>query len=126
MYLEKLYYFCRQKATTTKTKTKTKMKSAIHWARVGQELQRFFRNKYIIIGIGFAIVFLFVGQQSIIQDIQRAHQIRQAETQLAEIKSNTEAAENTLKILSTKDSLERFAREQYFMHADNEDVYVVN
>lgn len=108
------------------TKRHPKMKLPMNWSQVWQEVKWFLKNEYVITCLVFAIVFLFVGQQSIIQDIQRAHQIRQAETQLAEIKNNTEAAENTLKILSTKDSLERFAREQYFMHADNEDVYVVN
>jgi cell division protein FtsB len=36
-----------------------------------------------------------------------------------------EQAESVIRVLDNVDSLERFAREQYRMHAPNEDVYIV-
>lgn len=101
------------------------MKQQINWSQVWQEIRDFLKNKYIIASLIFAIVLLFVGQQSIIRDIRRAHQIREAESELAKIERDTKTATNDMEVLSITDSLERFARENHYMHADNEDVYVV-
>lgn len=97
----------------------------MNWSQVWQEVKWFLKNEYVITCLVFAIVYLFVGQQSIIRDIRRAHQIREAESELAKIERDTKTAKNNMEVLSMTDSLERYAREQYYMHADNEDVYVI-
>lgn len=101
------------------------MKISENWSRMWQKIPSFLKNEYVIVSAVFVVVILFVGQQSIIRDIQRGQQIRKAKAELKQINQEVECAKNELELLSQTDSLERFAREKYYMHADNEDVYVV-
>jgi cell division protein FtsB len=82
-------------------------------------------NKYAITLYVFALLFLFVGEQSLLNQISRKREIRKAEREIVRVQAETEEASNLLESLDNKDSLERFAREQYKMHKDNEDVYLV-
>lgn len=91
----------------------------------GQKLRKYLINKYAITLYIFALLLLFMGDNSLIQYIKRAKKIRAVEEQLVTTKSNTATSEAVLRTLENTDSLERFAREQYRMHAPNEDVYIV-
>ena len=82
-------------------------------------------NKYAITLYVFAVLFTFVGEQSLINQISRKREIRRTKQEIEQIKAETTEASNLLQSLDNKDSLERFAREQYKMHTDNEDVYLV-
>ena len=82
-------------------------------------------NKYAITLYVFAVLFIFVGEQSLINQISRKREIRKTKQEIKQIKAETTEASNLLQSLDNKDSLERFAREQYKMHTDNEDVYLV-
>ena len=82
-------------------------------------------NKYAITLYVFAVLFIFIGEQSLINQISRKREIRKTRREIEQIKSETAEASNLLQSLENKDSLERFAREEYRMHAPNEDVYVV-
>lgn len=82
-------------------------------------------NKYAITLYVFAVLFIFVGEQSLINQISRRREIRRTKQEIEQIKAETTEASNLLQSLDNKDSLERFAREQYKMHTDNEDVYLV-
>jgi cell division protein FtsB len=82
-------------------------------------------NKYAITLYVFAVLFIFVGEQSLINQISRKREIRKTKQEIEQIKAETTEASNLLQSLDNKDSLERFAREQYKMHTDNEDVYLV-
>ena len=82
-------------------------------------------NKYAITLYVFALLFLFVGEQSLLNQISRKREIRKAEREIVRVQAETEEASNLLESLDNKDSLERFAREQYFMHEANEDIYLV-
>lgn len=90
-----------------------------------QKLRKYLINKYAITLYIFALLLLFMGENSLIQYIQRAKKIRAVEEQLATTKENTLEAQSVLQTLGNTDSLERFAREHYRMHAPNEDVYIV-
>ena len=82
-------------------------------------------NKYVIVIAIFAVLFIFVGDHSLIQFVKRATKIRSMEQQIQQTNHEIKEAEHTLQILENTDSLERFAREKYFMHTDKEDVYLV-
>lgn len=81
--------------------------------------------KYVIVLIGFLVVYLFIGDQSMLQFAKRGREIRALEEQRDMYQEATEQAELELRTLSSKDSLERYAREQYFMHEKGEDIYLV-
>ena len=82
-------------------------------------------NKYAITLYVFAVLFIFVGEQSLVNQFSRKREIHQTKREIEQIKAETAEASNLLQSLDNKDSLERFAREQYKMHTDNEDVYLV-
>ena len=82
-------------------------------------------NKYAITLYVFALLFMFLGDHSLVQYLKRAKKMRALEEQLDVTQQEIEQAQSVMRVLDDVDSLERFAREQYRMHAPNEDVYVV-
>lgn len=97
------------------------MKQTVFWKKARKVLI----NKYAITLYVFAVLFVFVGEQSLINQISRKREIRKTQQEIEQIKAETQAANNLLQSLEDKDSLERFAREQYRMHAEDEVVYLV-
>jgi len=83
-------------------------------------------GKYAITLLVFLIVFLFIGDQSMVWFIRRGREIRRLEEQKEMYLQGTEEAQREIQTLHHPDSLERYAREQYFMHEKNEDIYLVN
>lgn len=82
-------------------------------------------GKYLITIFVFLIIYLFVGDQSLIQFSRRRKEIKRIEQQTRTYKRDTKKAEQMIQMLDSKDSLEQYARELYFMHNENEDVYIV-
>lgn len=82
-------------------------------------------NKYVLTLLVFGIVFVFVGDQSLLRRIHNARVIHRLEKQRDSYMQEIEEIESDMHALQRTDSLERFARETYFMHAPNEEVYVV-
>mgnify|MGYP002512244276 CR=1 FL=1 len=82
-------------------------------------------NKYAIALFVFALLFMFFGDHSLIQYLKRAKKMRALEAELVQTQQEIEQAEAVMRVLDDVDSLERFAREQYRMHAPNEDVFIV-
>ncbi|MBO5816946.1 MAG: septum formation initiator family protein [Paludibacteraceae bacterium] len=91
-----------------------------------QKLRKIFINKYAITLYLFAIIYLFIGDQSMLKRISKAREIRHIQKEIQQVKQQTLEVENMLNSLDNKDSLERYAREQYNMHEDGEVVYLVD
>ena len=83
-------------------------------------------GKYVITILVFLFIYLFVGDQSLVQFSRRSKEIKSYEQQTRMYLQGTEKAEHMLQTLNDTDSLERYAREQYYMHEDGEDVYILN
>jgi cell division protein FtsB len=90
-----------------------------------QKIRKVLINKYAIALLVFALLFMFFGDHSLIQYLKRAKKMRALEAELVQTQQEIEQAESVIRVLDNVDSLERFAREQYRMHAPNEDVYIV-
>lgn len=105
------------------TNQPTRMSDKEH---IKSNLRKWLTNKYLIAILVFAIVYVFVGNQSLIKRIQRSRQIRTTEEQLRAARADTEHALRMMETLQDTDSLEKFAREQYGMHTDREEVYLVD
>ena len=82
-------------------------------------------GKYVLTLAAFLIIYLFVGDQSMLQFAKRGREIRSLEQQRDMYLKQTQEAEKELRTLAVPDSLERFAREQYFMHEKGEDIFLV-
>ena len=83
-------------------------------------------GKYAVTLLAFLIVFLFVGDQSLIRFFHRHREIRQLEEQRDMYRTETEEAQREIQMLQNADSLERYAREHYYMHTQDEDIYLVS
>lgn len=90
-----------------------------------QKIRKVLINKYAIALLVFALLFMFFGDHSLIQYLKRAKKMRALEAELVQTQQEIEQAEAVIRVLDDVDSLERFAREQYRMHAPNEDVFIV-
>ena len=88
--------------------------------------KRILRNKYFYTGLIFAVWVLFFDQESMLEQYRLSDTLsglnHQKEYYLNEI-SQTEKAIKTLENDSV--SLEKYAREKYYMKKSNEDVYVI-
>ena len=82
-------------------------------------------GKYVITLLLFLAVFLFIGDQSLIQFVRRGKEIRHLEEQRDMYRSGAEKAQREIETLHNPDSLERYAREHYYMHTENEDIFLV-
>lgn len=82
-------------------------------------------GKYILTLLIFAVVFLFIGEQSVVHFIRRGREIRHLEEQRDMYLEGAAKAEQEINTLQQPDSLERYAREHYYMHTPNEDIYLV-
>ena len=97
----------------------------INWSKIGDWCKKYLLNKYSITLFVFFVVIMFVGDQSLLERMRRAHQIHLLERRLEQYHQGTKEAERELIMLQNPDSLEKYAREKYYMHTPDEDVYVV-
>ena len=86
---------------------------------------KFISNKYFIITLLFIIWMLFFDENSYLNHRELNEEIEKledaSEYYVKEIKRDSNIIEN----LNNKDSLEKYAREQYKMKRDNEDIYII-
>ena len=82
-------------------------------------------GKYVLTILVFLAVFIFIGDQSLIHFVRRGREIRHLEEQRDMYRRGTEEAQRQLQMLQHPDSLERYAREHYFMHEKGEDIFLV-
>lgn len=86
----------------------------------------YLKNKYIITIAVFAVWMLFFDQNNVVDQLKMSAEIRQLEADRAYFLEEIDKDSTRLHELTTdKDNLEKFAREQYLMKKDNEDVFVV-
>lgn len=97
----------------------------VNWSQIWMIIRKYVLNKYILTLLIFAAIFIFVGEQSLIKDMQRNRKVRQTERAIQETKQAIDKAQHQINVLNRTDSLERYGREHYLMHKDNEDIYLV-
>ncbi len=84
------------------------------------------KNKFLIVGVVFGIWITFFDSNSLIDWAKVMLNISKQEEQKRYYKQEIEATEEKLLELgSNLDSLEKFAREQYFFLEEGEDVFIV-
>lgn len=89
-------------------------------------VKKFFLNKYFYVGFGFLLWMLFADQESLVVQHKLSNDIKTLEKQKEFYLEEIEKNQTSLDILTNDTtSLEKFARENYFMKKDNEEVFVV-
>ena len=83
-------------------------------------------NKYFIVGFIFLVWICFLDTNNVGQMIRSRVTLRRQERQIEFYKQEISTMNRKLEQLqSERDSLEKFAREEYYYHMDGEDVYVI-
>lgn len=89
----------------------------------------FFRhilNKYTVSLLGFGLWIAVLDQDSLIEQMQLRAQINRLKNDknyyLKKIKEDKRKKEE---LLSNRENLEKFAREQYLMKKENEDIFII-
>lgn len=91
-----------------------------------RNLLNLLKNKFFIAGLAFVVWMLFFDRNDLASQYDYRTQVQKLEQEKAFYTSEIEKADSELKSLTTNiQSLEKFARERYFMRRENEDVYVV-
>ncbi|MFP4059213.1 MAG: FtsB family cell division protein [Bacteroidales bacterium] len=86
----------------------------------------FLKNKYILALVVFFIWLLFFDQNNLIDRFRTIYEINQLKKDKNYYIKNIEENSRRLDELQTDDeNLEKFAREQYYMKKENEDIFIV-
>ena len=90
--------------------------------RVGKVLL----NKYFIVGLLFLVLICFVDTNNVGQLIRTRRTLRSQRRQIEFYKSEISRMGRKIdQLQSERDTLEKFAREEYYYQQDGEDVYVI-
>ena len=83
-------------------------------------------NKYTITLLIFAIIIIFVDDNSLIDRYKAYLEKRELQKEKAQYEENIKKDQEFLDaIQSNPEELEKFAREEYKMKGENEDVYII-
>ncbi len=83
-------------------------------------------NKYFVVGFIFLVWICFFDTNNVGQMIRARVTLRRQQRQIEFYKREISNMDRKLQQLrSERDSLEKFAREEYYYHQDGEDVYVI-
>ena len=84
------------------------------------------RNKYLIAVTVFLVWLLIFDNNSLIERVKYLNTLHELEEEKQYYLERIEEDSRRLNELKTdRDNLEKFAREQYFMKKENEDVFVI-
>ena len=84
------------------------------------------KHKFIITSIVFVFYLAFVAEYNLIFQIFQRSELSEIKEKIEIYHYKIEENKQRLHELKTsKQNLEKFAREQYYMHRENEDVYVI-
>ncbi|GGZ78464.1 FtsB family cell division protein [Algibacter mikhailovii] len=84
-----------------------------------------FKNIFLLILVVFAIWMLFFDANSWLIHHELNTEINDLEDEKEYYKKEIEKDKKDLKKLSTDEGLEKFAREEYYMKRDNEDIFII-
>ena len=87
---------------------------------------RFLRNKYFVTAFLFIIWVAFFDENNLVERFQNMREMHKLKEEKAYYHEMIKEDATRLKELKTNnDNLEKFAREQYLMKKDDEDVFVI-
>jgi cell division protein FtsB len=84
------------------------------------------KNKYILTVIILAVWVLFFDKNDLKTQIEFKKQVKQLEEERNYYaKENTEVSRELKELTTNRKTIEKFAREKYYMKRDNEDIFVI-
>lgn len=93
---------------------------------MANKIPKILRNRYVLVLIGFLAYITFFDAHDLISQMQIRWKLYKINEQKEYIESELQEAKNqTIELTTNKVMLEKFAREQYRMKRENEDVFVI-
>ena len=87
---------------------------------------KIFRNKYLLAIVVFILIILFFDDNNLIERFKLLDETQELESQIEFYEKEIEESNRKFEELKTdSNNLEKFAREEFFMKKDNEDVYII-
>ncbi len=88
---------------------------------------RVLTNKYFIVTFVFAVIVLFVDRNNLIRWAGDYLEVLRQERVIRQYGRDIEELDRKLdQLTSDRDSLEKFAREEYYFHREDEEVFIVD
>ena len=92
----------------------------------GQGLFQRFANKYTLVGAIFLVWILLFDKYSVVNQMELRSKIKELEQEKRLYQERIETDRRKMEELTgDRDKLEKFAREQYLMKRDNEDIFII-
>lgn len=86
---------------------------------------KFFSNKYVIILLTFAVWMLFFDENSLLNHLEFNKEINQLNNEKEYYESEIKSDKDLIEKLNDEKELEKFARENYKMKKENEDIFII-
>ncbi|HLT53268.1 MAG TPA: septum formation initiator family protein [Flavobacteriaceae bacterium] len=93
----------------------------LNWKKITKP----FKNIFVLILFVFLLWMLFFDANSWLIHRELNNEIDDLESQKEYYKKEIEKDKKAIKKLSTEDGLEKFAREEYYMKRDNEEIFII-
>ena len=82
-------------------------------------------NLYLLVGMGFLVWMIFLDANSLIVHYQLDAEIRTLKDQKIQLEKEIAADNKALKELQDPEKLEKYARENYFMKKEGEEILLI-
>lgn len=86
---------------------------------------KYFKNIYVLILVIFVVWMLFIDANSYMFHRELNEDLQKLEDKKEFFKKEIIKDKKALKKLNTNRGLEKFAREEYYMKRENEDIYII-
>lgn len=88
--------------------------------------QKYLANKFVLAALVFILWMLFLDTNNLLQRVKTINHINKLKEQKEYYEERIEVdKEKLIELRSDKNKLEKFAREQYLMKKDDEDIFVI-
>lgn len=85
----------------------------------------YLKNKFILATVIFLVYALFLDENDLFTLIRHNRKLNQLEMSKQEVNRDLLKSRKTLRALSSKSELERYAREEKYFKKDDEDIFVI-
>ena len=93
---------------------------------IGTKIRRFIFNKYFLVLGAFLVFILFFDQHNLISRMETRRNIKSLEKEIRFYNSEIESNKKKMNEMQVSDeSLETYAREQYYLKKDSEDIFII-
>lgn len=94
--------------------------------RLLNQIPDWLKNKYLLVGVAFALILLFLDRNDLFTQIDRRRELRNLEKSKQYYQQEISNQRKELDALKNDPAaLEKFAREKYLMKRDDEDLFLL-